>query len=206
MPAFPDPTTIPLLLARVASETDADAWRAFVERYRPFVNGQCRRAGLQPADADEICSRVLASLAVAMSGFVYDPARRFRGYLNVVVRNAIHAYWRELARHPGSVGSGIPDLLDGLEWVEMPSMIADLAEELDERVSADVSALQLATARITSRVSADTWQAFWRTGFECAPAAVVARELGKSVAAVHMAKNRVIRMLRAEVDALPDTA
>jgi len=185
---------------------DADAWRAFVERYRPFIDDRCQRAGLQPADVDEIRSRVLASLATALPSFEYDPARRFRGYLSVVVRNTVRSYWRELARRPGSIGLGESSGFDGLEQeAQVPGAIDNLAEELDDRVSAELSALWFASARVSTRVSPDTWRAFWRTAFERAPAAEVARELGKSVAAIHVAKCRVIKMLRTEMLTVPDT-
>lgn len=194
-----EPTTIPILMARLASPVDADAWRAFVARYRSFIDDRCQRAGLQPADAEEIRSRVLASLAAAMPNFEYDPARRFRGYLNVVVRNAVRSYWRELDRRPGAVGVGATHVPGESGRAELSATLDDLAEELDDRVSSDLSALWVAMSRVSARVSPATWRAFWRTAFERAPAALVAHELGKSVAAVHVAKSRVTSMLRAEM-------
>ena len=41
-----------------------------------------------------------------------------------------------------------------------------------------------------------TWQAFWRTSIDGQGAADVARELGVSVAAVYMAKSRVLARIK----------
>lgn len=207
MAASPNPTTIPMLMDRLTSPVDSEAWRAFVERYRPFIDARCRRAGLQQADVEEVRSRVLASLAFALPSFEYDPARRFRGYLHNVVRNAVRSYWRELSRSPGSIGSGETSVFGDLEdEIELPSAIEHLVDELDERVAEELSTLWLASVRVAARVSPATWRAFWRTALERAPAAVVALETGKSVAAVHVAKCRVIKMLREEMLAIPATA
>jgi len=205
MPASLEPTTIPMVKARLASPVDAGAWRAFVERYRSFIDERCLRAGLQPADVEKIRLRVLAGLAAAMPRFDHDPARRFRGYLNAVIRNAVRSYWRELARRPGVAGLGGTRAADEAERIGVAAKLDGLAEELDERISADLSALWFAMTQVSAQVSLDTWRVFWRTAFEGIPAVTVAHELGKSVAAVHTAKSRVVKLLRAEMRAAPDT-
>ena len=67
------------------------------------MEATCRKAGLQPADVDEVTSRVLASLVKAFTAFRYDPAKRFRGYLTRVIGNTISTYRKELRRKPVSV-------------------------------------------------------------------------------------------------------
>jgi len=47
-----------------------------------------------------------------------------------------------------------------------------------------------------------TWRAFWQTAVEHQAAADVAQDLGISAAAVYMAKSRVLRRLREELDGL----
>ncbi len=47
-----------------------------------------------------------------------------------------------------------------------------------------------------------TWQAFWRTTVDDVPTSVVADELEMSVNAVRLAKSRVLRRLREQLDAL----
>jgi RNA polymerase sigma-70 factor (ECF subfamily) len=48
-------------------------------------------------------------------------------------------------------------------------------------------------------VSAATWQAFWQTAVEGRGGAEVAAELGMTVAAVYLAKSRVMARLKVQV-------
>ena len=50
----------------------------------------------------------------------------------------------------------------------------------------------------------DDWQAFLRTAVDNQPAKSVAEELGKSVASVYLAKSRILKRLREELDGLLD--
>ena len=47
-----------------------------------------------------------------------------------------------------------------------------------------------------------TWQAFWKTAVEQKAAREAAAELNTSIAAVYMAKSRVLRRLREELDGM----
>src|SRR4051812_27797034 len=84
------------------------AWRTFLERYRPMIARWCRRSGLNYMDAEEVSAAVLGNLVKAMSRFVYDPARRFRGWLKTVVDNEVRTLRRRHARRPGDRGRGHP--------------------------------------------------------------------------------------------------
>jgi len=103
----PDPLQTSPTLLRLLALPEADAaWEVFIERYGPLSDARCRRARLQPADADDIRAAVLSQLVQALRTFRYDPARRFRGYLKQVVDNAISTYWRTVRMRPGWVGAG----------------------------------------------------------------------------------------------------
>lgn len=86
------PSTSAGLLARLAVPGDNEAWRGFLEGYRPCLTAWGLRLGLQPHDADEVTGQVLLSLWKAMRGFCYDPAKSFSGYLQCVVRNHAATY------------------------------------------------------------------------------------------------------------------
>ncbi len=47
-----------------------------------------------------------------------------------------------------------------------------------------------------------TWRAFWLTAVEGQTAPLAAQQIGISTAAVYMAKSRVLRRLREELDGL----
>ena len=177
------------------------AWRMFLDRYNPLIARWCQRAGLQPADADEVHSRVLASLVGAMPQFSYDPAFSFRGWLKTVVNNAIRTFWREWALKPGNRGYGGNSQI---EQVSIPSPLLRLAEELDEQLSDDLRLAEQVIARVRQRVEPHTWEAYWRTAIDEEPAADVARDPGISTGLVYVAKGRVAKLLREEGLALRD--
>jgi RNA polymerase sigma factor (sigma-70 family) len=192
MPVMDVPTTSPTLLRLLGLPGSDEAWRTFVARYGPLIGARCRRAGLQPADADDVRAAVLAKLVEAMGEFRHDPARRFRGYIQRVVDNAIITHWRTLGRRPGWVGRG------GDEVDALPEPMAGLGAELDEQVQERVDGLLRAVDQVRFEVGAEAWQAFWLTAVEGLSGAEAASRLGRSAAAVYMAKSRVLARLRAE--------
>lgn len=86
-----DSPTRASLLSRMRDPADEPAWTEFDELYRDLVLGWCRRAGLQPWDAEDVRQVVMMSLAgVLQRGFRYRPEMgRFRDYLARMVRNVI---------------------------------------------------------------------------------------------------------------------
>ena len=62
----------------------------------------------------------------------------------------------------------------------------------------------MALARTRPHFEEPTWRAFERTWLEGLPAAEVARELGRGVDWVYMAKSRVLQLLHQEVQELGD--
>ncbi len=88
-------TTQPSLLSRVRDNGDQAAWREFDAKYRDLILRYCRRKGLQPHDAEDIRQVVMLSLAKQLRTFQYEPGKgRFRDYLGVSVRHAIHRFFR----------------------------------------------------------------------------------------------------------------
>ncbi|OJW04208.1 MAG: hypothetical protein BGO49_21700 [Planctomycetales bacterium 71-10] len=186
------PTTSPTLLGLLALPGSDDTWKVFVDRYSPLIEDRCRRAGLQPCDAEDVRAAVCMQLVAAMKGFRYDPARRFRGYLQRVVEHAIRTHWRVLRRRPGWVGWG-GDRADSI-----PEPLVELGAELDERLRSQVDDLQWALERVRFEVGPENWRVFELTVVEGLSGIEAARRLGKSAAAVYMAKCRVRKRLLAE--------
>jgi RNA polymerase sigma-70 factor (ECF subfamily) len=183
--------TSPTLLRLLALPESDVAWEAFVTRYGPLIDARCRRAGLQPADADDIRGAVLTQLVQALRTFRYDPARRFRGYLKQVVDNAIFTHWRTVRMRPGWIGPG-----DG-SVDELPGPLSELGAELDDRIQEHGEAISREIDRVRFEVGPAAWQAFWLTAVDGLAGAEAAARLGRTPAAVFMAKSRVLARLRA---------
>ena len=190
------PTTSPTLLGLLAQAENDAAWRRFVALYTPLIDKWCRAAGLQPADTDEVRSRVLEGLVTALKGFCYNPAGKFRGYLRAAVNNTIRTFLRQRVTRPGIVGTGGNDM-GPLEEVA-DTAVTDLAAALDDSITADLRDAYRVVERVQGMVEPETWRAWWLVGIEGKPASEVATMLGKTVAAVYMAKSRVGKLLQAE--------
>jgi RNA polymerase sigma-70 factor (ECF subfamily) len=179
-------TTAPSLLDRLRRPEDIAAWTRFVEFYTPLLYRWACRLGLQDADAADLVQDVYSVLLVKLPEFRYDPSRSFRGWLHTVLVNR----WRDGARRPG---------------VPLPAEVAepDPADELREAeyrrylVGRAVRIMQ-------SDFESKTWQACWETAVRERPAAEVAAELGMTVAAVYIARSRVLCRLRQELAGLLD--
>jgi RNA polymerase sigma-70 factor (ECF subfamily) len=181
------------LRALLRDPADPQAWKAFVERYAPRVLAWCRQWDLQPADAQDVTQEVLYRLVGQLRRCSYDPAKgHFRGWLKGVARHA----WSDLrdSRRRAGWGSGDPHIQRLLEAQEDEHGLLQALEQEFER-----ELYEEAQARVQLRVSRPTWQAFRLLVQEKWAGAKVAAELGLTVAAVYMAKQRVQKMLAQEV-------
>src|SRR5262249_1941051 len=185
--------TSPTLLGRLRPQpNDQAAWGEFVERYGPTIHGWCRQAGLQEADAEDVTQMVLLKLAAKMRDFAYDPAKSFRGWLRTLTRHA----WSDFvtAQQRGGRGSGDSKAEQRLHTLPArDDLVARLEGQFDQEIYEE------AAARVRLRVQVDTWEAFRLTAVEGLAAAEAARRLGKQVAAVFKARQRVQKLLQDEV-------
>ena len=188
MAEFP-PTRASLLL-RLRDPHDQAAWREFVELYAPLVYGYLGKQGLQDADAADLAQDVLAAVAGAVGRFEYDARQgAFRNWLFTVVRRKL-ANWRraQRARTPGSGDSATHRLLE--QHPAPAGAEAEWEADWQDRVFA------WACEQVRRDVTEATWQAFWQTAVDGRPGKRVAADLGLSVAAVYLARRRVLARLK----------
>ena len=172
---------------------DDDAWEQFVERYGPLIRAWCRAKGLSEADTQDVCQDVLAKLVTALKSFSYDPARRFRGWLRTIVIHALHDYHRERRHQParGSGDTGVVELLANQEARD------DLIARLDQAF--DLEVLECAMTAVRALVASHNWQAFVLTVLEGRPVAETAQALGVHEGMVYVARCKIQKMLRREI-------
>jgi RNA polymerase sigma-70 factor (ECF subfamily) len=188
------PATRASLLVRLRDASDAPAWAQFVRVYAPLIYGFARRQGLQDADAADLTQDVLQAVAGAIRGLDYDPARgSFRGWLFTVVRSRLSNFRRRRRSHPDE-GSGDTVIQQGLAGVPAPDDDAAWWDQEHQR-----RLFAWAAEQVRPAVEPATWQAFWGAAVEGSPAKEVASALGMSVAAVYMAKSRVLARLKAVI-------
>ncbi|HEV3262870.1 MAG TPA: sigma-70 family RNA polymerase sigma factor [Gemmataceae bacterium] len=183
------------LLEQVRNPCDAEAWKRFVQLYTPLLYSWTRRLGMSSQDAADMVQDIFVVLVQTLPMFSYDPRKSFRAWLRTILLNK----WRDkcqheavLAQHPGEAilaALASPASAEGsdLEEQEYQQHLVSRALEVME-----------------NQFQSTTWRACWETVVAGRPVEEVAGELGISVNAVYVAKSRVLRRLRQELEGLLD--
>jgi RNA polymerase sigma factor (sigma-70 family) len=188
------PLTRPSLLVRLRDARDEQAWAQFVEVYAPLVYSFACRHGLQDADAADLTQDVLRSVVTAAGRFEYDAQRgSFRGWLFTVVKNKLRDFL-DRRRHEWT-GSGDTSMLDLL--ANQPAPEEDEAAVWEQEHERRL--FLWAAEQVRGSFQDSTWQAFWLTAVEGQRGKDVAKQLGLSVAAVYLARRRVLTRLREQL-------
>jgi RNA polymerase sigma factor (sigma-70 family) len=155
----------------------------------------CRRWNLQAADAEEVTQNVLVKLVSKLGNFTYDPSRSFRSWLKTLAHNA----WVDYLQSLKSRGTGGNDSL-----VVMRLESIEARDDLVQRLEAeyDQELLEKAMARVRERVEPQTWEAFRLTSMEGLSGAEAAERIPMKEAMVFIARGRVLKLLRQEVQKL----
>jgi RNA polymerase sigma factor (sigma-70 family) len=186
------PVTRASLLLRIRDARDSEAWSQFLEVYAPLIYGYARRHGLQDADAADLVQDVLRTVSSAVKKLNYDAkVGAFRGWLFTVARTRLS----DLVSKRQSPARGTGDSAMQQLLQNQP------AAEAEEEWNADYERRLFAWAadRVRAEIQETTWQAFWQTTVEGKSGKEVAENLGMSVAAVYLAKSRVMSRLKDEL-------
>lgn len=184
------------LLERAKSQDQA-AWERLVGLYEPLIRLWVSRAGLQSSDVGDLVQNVFESVAGALDRFQkHGPGSSFRGWLWTITRNKLHDYYRERQSLPKAFGGS--DACRQLH--DVPAEEPDLSDAETEIVARQVYRRVLEYVR--SEFREHTWQMFWQAVIRGRPVAEIAEDLGVSPAAVRMAKSRVLKRLREEMETL----
>lgn len=189
--------TRPSLLRRIRDPGDTAAWQTFVDVYGPLIYRHGRNQGLQDADAAEVTQEVLFQVSRAISQFEYDPERgRFRDWLGTVTRNKIR---RLLRKQAGAIASA-----SDAEEEEAVARAVGGEQDTEWTEAFHRHLLETALIRIRPHFEGDTWRAFelvWQN--QHAPAEA-ARQLGRKIGWVYLAKCRVLKRLEEVVQELAE--
>ncbi len=190
------PLTEPSLLIRLRDPRDGWAWERFSELYAPIVYGFAKRRGLQDADAADLTQDVLRTVVHAARSLEYDPALgKFRTWLFKIVNCRIVDFWRGQKKESTGTGdSGSIELLQN-----QPDRNG---ESTDWDMNYYRQVFHYAAWQVRGDFQDTTWQAFWRTAVDGEAAKAVAEPLGMSVAAVYLAKARVMSRLKEQIHIL----
>lgn len=194
--------TRPSLLARLKNWNEQTAWREFSDDYAPLVRNVARKAGLSAVEADEVVQETMIAVASKIADFEHAGNRgSFRNWLYQQTRWRIADQFRQRdkARMPRSDHKAQND--------EHMSDVSELTESdpaFSEMWEAEWLAhlRQIATARVKRQVSPRQFQLFELHEIQGLSVTAAARAAGASVAATYMAKSRVSRIWRRELERL----
>jgi RNA polymerase sigma-70 factor (ECF subfamily) len=181
-------TTHVSLLERLRQPADPQAWARFVDLYTPLLFHWAHRTGLQESDTADLIQDVFQILVRRLPEFVYDKERSFRAWLRTVLLNQ----WRTGLRRRTEQALNDNDS-------HLAQM--DNRDSLTEKEYRDFL-ISRAMQVMKTDFQPATWQACWEHVAEGRPVAEVAAELGLTVKAVYLAKARVLRRLRQELEGL----
>ncbi len=194
MPEFPE-TRVSLIL-RLAEAEDVRAWQEFAGIYGPALYRLAVRRGLQSADAEDVAQEILFAVARAIERFQPDPAQaKFRTWLSRIARNLLADFCAGRAKRP------LTQLVSD-SWLQAADLSAnpEASEDFDHEYR--VAMFQLAAGRVRDRVTAETWAAFELTAIQHQTTEQVSKQLSMAVGTVYVARCRVIKLLRREVEQL----
>ena len=180
------------LLARLRNPADSSAWRRLSDLYTPLIRAWLSRQLPQEADIDDVAQQVFTVVVEKHGQFEHNGrAGAFRTWLRTICINRVRMFWRS---HPTSGPD--PELI--LQQLEDPQ--SQLSQHWDREH--DEFVFRRVVELIESEFKQATWQAFRKVALDGQPAEAVATELGLSVNAVFIAKSRVLRRLREEIEGL----
>lgn len=192
------PETSVSLLERLRLDPDEASWRQLVDLYAPMIRDWLRRHGLQQADADDLAQEVLVVLVRELPHFQHRRQGSFRAWLREITVHRLRNFCRARRTRPAATGDiGIMRMLEQLD--DPNSELCCLWEQ-----EHDQYLVQRALKLIEPEFAPATWRAFWRLTRDGVDAAAVASELGVSTNAVFIAKSRVLKRLRIEIEGLID--
>ena len=184
------------LLERLQRHDDA-AWHRMVQLFTPLVYQWARRSGLGEHDSADVVQDVFAGTLRGIKRFSrVHPGDTFRGWLHQITRNKIADFHRQRTGSPVAEGGSAATM-----------RLRDVAQEAqfvsrDDDAESTECLVRRGLELIRGEFEPRTWLAFEAAATGERPATEIASELGMSVGAVYVAKSRVIKRLRLELEGL----
>lgn len=192
------------LLARLRDWQDDEGWREFFDSYWRLIYNVARKSGLDDTSAQDVVQNTFIYLTRKMPTFRYEPDRgSFKSWLRVVTRSRIGAYRRSTRADEKRVRDPLPIVPDdGSNSLEQwPDPAGDALDEVWQR-EWEENLLQTAMRRLRRKVSAQQLLIFRLATFGEVPITQVAKKLGVNQAQIYLARHRVGKLLKAEVQRL----
>jgi RNA polymerase sigma-70 factor (ECF subfamily) len=190
------------LLSRLRDWQDQDGWQQFFDTYWRLIYRVARQAGFDDAAAQDVVQNTFIYLSRRMPKFRYDRARgSFKAWLRRVTRSRISVFRRRAeAKEPPLPEQGLEED-DANLWESIPDPAGDALDEVWQREWED-NLVKAALRRVRSKVSAEQLMIFELAALGEVPLKQVAHKLDVSLMQVYLARHRVGKLFKEEVQRL----
>jgi len=182
-----------------AQTGETDAWKDLVDLYRPLILGWLNRQGVPARDLEDLSQEVLFSVVKHLPGIQHSGQQgSFRSWLRTIVWSRTADYWRAL--DADTLAQGGSSATAALQQIADPD--SELNRQWDDEH--DRYVLQCLLDPVEEEFEPITLRAFRRLAIDGVSGAKAAQELGLSMAAVSVAKSRVLARIRQDAEGLID--
>jgi len=179
------------LLQGLSDPGNEEAWRAYIERYRPMIVRFARRLGVPEPDAEDVAQAALLAFTTAYRDGRYDREKgRLRSWLFGIVERQARNWRRRRPRELQAAQTGTE--AGAVERVEAADELSQLWEEEWRH-----AVLRQCLEELRPSFEPRTMQAFERVALRGETVEAVAAELGLTPDAIYCGKLRVLKRLRA---------
>jgi RNA polymerase sigma factor (sigma-70 family) len=190
------------LLSRLRDWQDQDGWQLFFDTYWRLIYRVARQAGLDDATAQDVVQNTFIYLSRRMPKFRYDPTHgSFKAWLRRVTRSRILVFRRRAeSKEPPLPEAALEDDNANL-WESIPDPSGDPLDEVWQR-EWEENLVSAALRRVRPKVSGQQLMIFEMAALAEVPLKQVARKLDVSLMQVYLARHRVGKLFKAEVERL----
>jgi RNA polymerase sigma-70 factor, ECF subfamily len=187
------------LLHALRDSGNAALWQRFDQRWRPVVFTFASRLGLGREAAAEAAQASLVRFFEAYSSGKYIPSRgRLSSWLMTISRNEIALMYRKDGSQPATIGDLAGRYTDDRDPPH-EEVIEETWEREDRRALIQAAMVEI---RVHAKFAPRTLDAFEMTALRGMSTSAVASELGMSAPEVFVARHRVTKRLKSEVERL----
>ena len=196
------------LLTRLRQADDNIGWQEFFNTYWRLLYGVARKAGLSDAEAQDAVQDCVVTVSRQMPKFRYEPERcSFKGWLLMILRQRVSRQFQKRIQPRLGDDVASPQIVTSDEATDTNSVarLPDTSgDQLDSIWEAEWQQhlMAVATERLKGQVSDAQFQIFDLHVLRGWPARDVAQTLGVSVAQIYLAKLRVGRRFKREIEAV----
>jgi len=185
------------LIQRLKATINGESWEEFFHTYWELIYNVARRAGLSEADAQDIVQETILKVHNSLDRFEYNRKRgTFKGWLRTVTRSRLNDFFKKQQRRP-ALNQPLEEAADELQNLEDPGG-PEIEKIWDEEWNRNL--IQAALSRTKKLSSPKQFQIFkcycideWTVG-------EIGRSLNVNAAQVYMAKQRVGKIFREEME------